>query len=121
MKRPLYTEAKRAPDLDERPTLSVVVWIEGWPRLIVDADPALVALLDTPQPRSGTAASTLAYLRSVAAHHGISFFVHTPIFRRLQTSEGARHTDEMSKYQGRPGAALQIGATRRSGSAKEGL
>ena len=62
MKRPLYTEAKRAPDLDERPTFSVVVWIERWLRLIVDADPALVALLDTPQPRSGTAASTLAYL-----------------------------------------------------------
>src|SRR5271157_5835974 len=42
----------------------------------------------------------------------ISFFVHTPIFRRLQTSEGARHTDKMTEYQGRPGAALQIGATK---------
>jgi hypothetical protein len=52
-------------------------WIEEWPRLIVDRDPALVALLDKPQKRRGTAASTLAYLRSVADRYGVSFFAHT--------------------------------------------
>jgi len=48
--------------------------------------------------------------------------VHTPIFRRLQTSEGARHTDKMTEYQGRPGAALQIGATKEGqGQPKKGF
>ena len=51
-------------------------WIERWPELITYSDPALVALLDEPKTRRG-AASTLAYLRSVADRNGIDFFMHT--------------------------------------------
>jgi len=43
---------------------------------LVDADPALVALLDTPQTSRATAASTLVYLRSMAAAMELVFRSH---------------------------------------------
>lgn len=52
-------------------------WIETWSWLIADSNAALIALADKPQTRGSTAASTLAYLRSVADRAGIDFFVHT--------------------------------------------
>jgi hypothetical protein len=52
-------------------------WIETWSCRIADSNAALIALADKPQTRDGTAASTLAYLRSVADRAGIDFFVHT--------------------------------------------
>jgi hypothetical protein len=52
-------------------------WIERWSCLIVDSNATLIALVDKPQTRDGTAASTLAYLRSVADRAEIDFFVHT--------------------------------------------
>jgi len=55
-------------------TVEIRNWVEKWTRLIGDRDPALVALLDNPQKRGGTATSTLAYLRSLARRHGVSFF-----------------------------------------------
>lgn len=54
------------------------VWIERWAELIIDADPALVALIATCKRRNEMIDSTLAHLRSVATRHGISLFVHTP-------------------------------------------
>jgi hypothetical protein len=52
-------------------------WIETWSRLITDSNAALIALIDKPRRRGGSAASTLAYLRSVANRTGIDFFAHT--------------------------------------------
>jgi hypothetical protein len=52
-------------------------WIETWSRLISDSNAALIALIDKPRTRGGSAASTLAYLRSVATRTGIDFFAHT--------------------------------------------
>jgi hypothetical protein len=52
-------------------------WIERWSRLIADSKPALVALLDQPETRRDTVASTLGYLRNVADRKGISFYAHT--------------------------------------------
>ena len=48
-------------------------WIERWSRLSADGNPALVALVEKPKTGRGTAVSTLAYLRSVAAIKGIDF------------------------------------------------
>ena len=48
-------------------------WIETWTGQIIDRTPALV---DKPSARGGTAASTLAYLSSVANRTGIDFFAH---------------------------------------------
>jgi len=48
-------------------------WIETWSCLIGDSNAALIALADKPQTRDGTAASTLAYLRSLADRAGIDF------------------------------------------------
>jgi len=48
-------------------------WIERWSRLSADGNPALVALVEKPKTGRGTAVSTLAYLRSVAAKKGIAF------------------------------------------------
>ena len=58
--------------------------IETWSRLISDSTAVLIALVEKPQTRGGSAASTLAYLRSVATKTRIDFFAHT-VFRRLQT------------------------------------
>jgi hypothetical protein len=52
-------------------------WIDGWARLVADSNAALIALVDKPQTSDGTAASTLAYLRSAADRAGIDFFAHT--------------------------------------------
>jgi hypothetical protein len=52
-------------------------WIETWARLIADSNAALIALVDKFQTRDGTAACTVAYLRSVAKRAGIDFFTHT--------------------------------------------
>jgi len=52
-------------------------WIERWSGLITDNESALVALLDQPEIRRGTVASTLDYLRKVADRKGISFYTHT--------------------------------------------
>ena len=52
-------------------------WIERWSGLISDHRSALVAMLDQPGLRRGTAASTLDYLRKVADRKGISFYTHT--------------------------------------------
>jgi hypothetical protein len=52
-------------------------WIERWSGLISDSKSALVALLDQPGMKRGTAASTLDYLRKVADRKGISFYTHT--------------------------------------------
>jgi hypothetical protein len=52
-------------------------WIETWTGQIIDRSPALAALVDKPNARGGTAASTLAYLSSVANRSGIDFFAHT--------------------------------------------
>ena len=52
-------------------------WIERWSGLITDNKSALVALLDQPEIRRGTVASTLDYLRKVADRKGISFYTHT--------------------------------------------
>ncbi len=52
-------------------------WIERWSGLITDNKSALVALLDQPGMKRGTAASTLDYLRKVADRNGISFYTHT--------------------------------------------
>jgi len=52
-------------------------WIETWARLIADSNAALIALVDEPQTRDCTAASTLACLRSAAEKAGIDFFAHT--------------------------------------------
>jgi hypothetical protein len=52
-------------------------WIETWTGQIIDRTPALVALVDKPKSGGGTAASTLAYLSSVANRTGIDFFAHT--------------------------------------------
>jgi hypothetical protein len=52
-------------------------WIERWSGLISDNRSALVAMLDQPGLRRGTAASTLDYLRKVADRKGISFYTHT--------------------------------------------
>ena len=52
-------------------------WIERWSGLITDSKSALVALLDQPEIRGGTVASTLDYLRKVADRKGISFYTHT--------------------------------------------
>ncbi len=38
---------------------------------------ALIALVDKPKTSDGTAAFTVAYLRSVANRAGIDFFIHT--------------------------------------------
>ena len=54
-------------------------WIERWSRLIADSKPALVALLDQPETRHDTVASTLGYLRNVAERRGISFYAHTTL------------------------------------------
>jgi hypothetical protein len=51
-------------------------WIERWSGLITDSESALVALLDQPGMKRGTAASTLDYLRKVADRKGISFYTH---------------------------------------------
>ena len=51
-------------------------WIETWTGQIIDRTPALVALLGKPKAGGGTAASTLAYLSSVANRTGIDFFAH---------------------------------------------
>ena len=51
--------------------------IETCSRLIADSNAGLIALVDKPQTRGGSAASTLAYLRSVATKTGIDFFAHT--------------------------------------------
>ena len=53
-------------------------WLEKCLKLIADHDhkPALIALLDRPETRRGTAASTLAYLRKIADRHEISFYAH---------------------------------------------
>jgi hypothetical protein len=56
-------------------------WIETWSRLITNSNAALIALADKPQTRDGTAASILAYLRSVADRAGIDFFAHTVFCR----------------------------------------
>jgi hypothetical protein len=52
-------------------------WIDGWARLVAYSNAALIALVDKPQTSDGTAASTLAYLRSAADRAGIDFFAHT--------------------------------------------
>ncbi|HEV3209046.1 MAG TPA: hypothetical protein VGY91_02185 [Chthoniobacterales bacterium] len=52
-------------------------WIERWSGLISDNRSALVAMLDQPGLRRGTATSTLDYLRKVADRKGISFYTHT--------------------------------------------
>jgi len=52
-------------------------WIERWSGLISDNRSALVAMLDQPGMRRGTAATTLDYLRKVADRKGISFYTHT--------------------------------------------
>jgi hypothetical protein len=52
-------------------------WIETWTGQIIDRTPALVALVDKPKAGGGTAASTLAYLSSVANRTGIDFFAHS--------------------------------------------
>jgi hypothetical protein len=59
-------------------------WIETWTGQIIDRSPALVALVDKPNARGGTTASTLAYLSSVANRTGIDFFAHT-IFSDINT------------------------------------
>ena len=48
-------------------------WIERWSWLSADGKPALVALVEKPKTGRGTAVSTLAYLRNVAAIKGIYF------------------------------------------------
>jgi hypothetical protein len=52
-------------------------WIETWARLIADSNTALIALVDKPKTSDGTAAFTVAYLRSVANRAEIDFFIHT--------------------------------------------
>jgi hypothetical protein len=53
-------------------------WIEALTGQIIDRPPALVALLDRRKAGGGRgAASTLAYLSSVAKRTGIDFFAHT--------------------------------------------
>jgi hypothetical protein len=52
-------------------------WIERWSGLISDNRSALVAMLDQPGMRRGTAATTLDYLRKVADRKGISVYTHT--------------------------------------------
>jgi hypothetical protein len=52
-------------------------WIETWTGQNIDRTPALVALVDKPESGGATAASTLAYLSSVANRTGIDFFAHT--------------------------------------------
>ena len=59
----------------------IIAWIETWSRLIADSNAALIALADKPQTTGGAAASTLAYLRSVADRAGIDFFAHTVFCR----------------------------------------
>jgi hypothetical protein len=59
-------------------------WIETWTGQIIDRTPALVAVVDKPSARAGTAASTLAYLSSVANRTGIDFFAHT-VFPDIST------------------------------------
>src|SRR3984893_17008036 len=49
-------------------------WIERWSGLITDNRSAL---LDQPEIRCGTVASTLDYLRKLADRKGISFYTHT--------------------------------------------
>jgi hypothetical protein len=52
-------------------------WIEVLTGQIIDRPPGLVALLGKPKAGGGTAASTLAYLSSVANRTGIDFFADT--------------------------------------------
>ena len=52
-------------------------WIERSSGLITDNRSALVALLDQPGMKRGTAASTLEYLRKVADGPGLAFNTHT--------------------------------------------
>ena len=59
-------------------------WIEALTGQIIDRPPALVALLGKPKAGGGTAASTLAYLSSVANRTGIDFFAHT-VFSDINT------------------------------------
>lgn len=57
--------------------VEITRWIETWSRLIAGSNAALIALVDKPRTRGGTAASTLAYLRKVADRKGVSFYPHT--------------------------------------------
>jgi hypothetical protein len=50
-------------------------WIERWSGLITDNRSALVALLDQPGRKRGTVASTLDYLRKVAARASFSGYI----------------------------------------------
>jgi hypothetical protein len=55
-------------------------WIERWPSLITDSNPAVAALVENHESNCGEATRTLSYLRNVADRYGLSLFTHK-IFR----------------------------------------
>ena len=64
-------------------------WMETWPGLITDSNPAVVALVDNHESHCRTTTWTLSYLRSVADRYGLSLFTHK-IFPRRQTRTADR-------------------------------
>jgi hypothetical protein len=49
-------------------------WIERWPSLITDSNPAVAVLVENHQPNCSATTWTLSYLRSVADRYGLSLF-----------------------------------------------
>lgn len=58
-------------------TTEIKSWVEMWSRLTANRNAALIVLINKPRSKDSAAASTLAYLRNIAARRGISFFAHT--------------------------------------------
>jgi len=51
-------------------------WMERWPSLITDSNPAVAALVEDHESNCGATIWTLSYLRSVADRYGLSLFTH---------------------------------------------
>ena len=61
-------------------------WIERWPSLITDSNPAVAALVENHESNCGEATRTLSYLRNVADRYGLSLFTHK-IFRGAKSEQ----------------------------------
>jgi hypothetical protein len=76
-------------------------WMETWPSLITNTNPAVAALVENHESNRGAATWTLSYLRSVADRYGLSLFTHK-IFRTAKSEQqidpGGRQISPIARH-----------------------